>query len=201
MPSRIKKSIWAILILLLVVAIGALFSSAMLKEEVQPASEVNKEHYWFVLHRQSNIEELFFGIPGDRANSKLIKNFVVKTGIPNKRPTPLPSLLGREYWLITKKESSAENPETAPYFLTLDIPAPSDPPYGPSPYTECNGEQCDWILPGAFGLHGSGGNPSKLSQEDPGSSGCIRHTDQEITYLYNLLDPENEEIRYYIEDN
>jgi hypothetical protein len=36
--------------------------------------------------------------------------------------------LGKEYWLITKKESAKENPETAPYFLTLNIPACPIPP-------------------------------------------------------------------------
>ena len=67
------------------------------------------------------------------------------------------------------------------------------------PYTECNG-QCNWILPGAFGLHGVNGDLSRLSIENPGSSGCIRHSDEDITYLYNNLDPQKEEIRYYIED-
>jgi lipoprotein-anchoring transpeptidase ErfK/SrfK len=156
--------------------------------------------YWFVLHRKTQKEELLQGIPGDRENSKRIKTFQVKTGRHVERPTPLPQLLGREYWIITKKQPEPNNPETAPYFITLDVPAPSEPPYGPSPYLECNG-QCDWVRPGDFGLHGIAGNPDKLSKADPGSSGCIRHTDEDITYLYNLLDPNKGEIRYYIEDN
>ncbi len=155
--------------------------------------------YWFLLHRQSNREELYQGIRGDKRNSMLIQTFHVKTGIPGKRPTPLPQLLGREYWIITEKHPE-ESLETAPYFLTLDIPVSSDVPFGPSPYRECNG-QCDWMLPGAFGLHGVGGNQTKLAEADPGSSGCVRHKDEDITYLYNLLDPSKEEIRYYIEDN
>lgn len=83
--------------------------------------------------------------------------------------------------------------------LTLNIPVSDTEPFGPEPYLECNG-QCNWILPGAFGLHGSGGNPEKLSSTDPGSSGCIRHTDEDITYLYNILDHQKAEIRYYIKD-
>ena len=159
-----------------------------------------KKYYSFVLHRKSNREELFHGIPGDQQRSVLAKTFVVKTGIPNQRPTPLPKLVGKEYWIIIEKHPEPENPETAPYFLTLNIPAPTGPPYGPKPYTECNG-QCDWVMPGDFGLHGIGGNPQKLSTEDKGSSGCIRHKDEDITYLYNLLDVENNEVRYYVEDN
>lgn len=155
--------------------------------------------YWFVLHRKSNEEYLYKGIPGEQGKSEVVKVFTVKTGIPKERPTPLPKLVGKQYWLITKKESSKENPETAPYFLTLNIPAPSEEPFGPRPYEECNG-QCQWVLPGLFGLHGINGDVSRLSEENLGSSGCIRHTDNDITYLYNLLDPKHEEIRYYIED-
>ncbi len=164
--------------------------------------------YWFILHRKSNKELLYIGTPGDIQESKLVKTFKVKTGIPNERPTPLPKIMGKEYWLITTKESSAENPETAPYFLTLNIPAPDVIPFGPEPYLECGrmptspdqGEQCQWELPGAFGLHGVNGDLSRLSNDNPGSSGCIRHRDEDITYLYDLLDPEKEDIRYYIKD-
>lgn len=159
-----------------------------------------KSSYWLLLHRKSNKEFLLYGVPGMEKQSIIKKTFKVKTGIPGERPTPLPKLLGREYWLITKKESSAENPETAPYFLTLDIPAPESEPFGPAPYKECAGEQCNWILPGAFGLHGINGDNSRLTAENPGSSGCVRHTDEDITYLYNLFDPEKEQIRYYIRD-
>jgi len=152
-----------------------------------------------LLERKSNREFLYFGIPGDTAKSRRERIFRVKTGIPGERPTPLPQLLGREYWLITKKYSSDENPETAPYFLELDIPVGENAPFGPIPYLECDG-QCDWIVPGAFGLHGSNGDPSRLSDENPGSSGCIRHKDEDIRYLYNLLTPENKRVRYYVED-
>lgn len=158
------------------------------------------EAHWFELQRQSNIENLYFGVPGDKEKSTHLRSFRVKTGIPGERPTPLPELVGREYWIITAKQPELNNPETAPYFITLDVPAPTEEPYGPVPYEECNGEQCHWILPGAFGLHGTGGNPDKLADWDLGSSGCIRHSDEEITYLYNLLEPDKEEIRYYIVD-
>jgi hypothetical protein len=112
----------------------------------------------------------------------------------------LPQLLGKKYWLITKKFDTRNNPETSPYFLELNVPAPAVAPYGPSPYTECNGSQCNWQLPGPFGLHGINGDLTRLDSDNPGSSGCIRHTDEDITYLYNLLDPIKNEIRYYIKD-
>lgn len=152
-----------------------------------------------MLHRKSNQEFLYQDEPGDIDKSQRRRSFKVKTGISGERPTPLPQLLGREYWIITDKIESLDNPETSPYFLTLNIPVSEEEPFGPTPYLECNG-QCNWILPGAFGLHGSGGNPEKLSTQDPGSSGCIRHSDEDITYLYNTLNPKTEEIRYFIID-
>lgn len=175
-----------------------IFFSESPKKEVKVARTETRAH-WLVLYRKSNYEELYFGLPGNKKESTLIKRFIVKTGIPGERPTPLPGKLGREYWVITDEYADFENPETAPYFLTLNIPVSADEPYGPSPYNECNG-QCNWVLPGAFGLHGTGGNPDKLSPQDPGSSGCIRHADEDITYLYDLLDPQKEEVRYYIQD-
>jgi len=155
--------------------------------------------YWLLLHRKSNVEFLYSGLHGQKDKSTLVKTFTVKTGVPGQSPTPLPNLLGKEYWIITNKESSEENPETAPYFLTLDVPATDDYPFGPTPYNECSGE-CNWQIPGHFGLHGINGDEQKLSNEDPGSSGCIRHKDEDIAYLYNLIDPEKDEVRYYIED-
>lgn len=184
----------------------ALYLSPSTKSEQTIAS---KKSHWFVLHRKSGKEFLYYGTIGEANNSKLVRTFQVKPGISGFSPTPLPSLLGRDYWLVTKKESSANNPETAPYFLTLDVPVTQDWPYGPVPYEECSGPaspsgslggQCDWVLPGYFGLHGINGNASKLSKDDPGSSGCVRHNDEDITYLFNLLNPEKEEIRYYIKD-
>lgn len=152
-----------------------------------------------MLHRTSNKEMLYKGIPGDVSRSVLVKSFIVKSGSPGKRPTPLPHLIGRKYWKIIGKKKVENNPETAPYFLTLDIPGSQKSPYGPVPYLECNG-QCNWVLPGAFGLHGVNGDTTRLSDTNAGSSGCIRHTDEDITYLYHLLDPAREEIRYYIQD-
>ncbi len=162
-------------------------------------SKQQKYSYWLLLHRKSNVEFLYFGEPGNANSSQLIKIFKVKTGVPNQKPTPLPKLLGREYWLITKKEESFENPETSPYFLTLDIPVSEQEPFGPMPYSECEGE-CNWEIPGSFGLHGVGGDESRLSSENLGSSGCIRHKDEDIAYLYNTLNPDKTEIRYYIKD-
>lgn len=187
-------------LLILVVLLGSyLFNDNYSSKSLEVLSSNTKTSYWLLLHRKSNVEFLYSGVPGEKDKSTLIKTFIVKTGIPGQSPTPLPKLLGRQYWLITSKESSEENPETAPYFLTLDIPVSEEYPFGPTPYSECNGE-CNWQIPGYFGLHGVNGNEEKLSNEDPGSSGCIRHTDSDIIYLYNLLDPEKEEIRYYIED-
>ena len=212
-----KKIIILLLgISILVAVFLGIYKSSELQQDM-PSKKV-QQSYWFVLHRKANSEEMLYGEAGNRENSRIVKNFVVKTGIPGERPTPLPKLVGREYWKIVKKESSADNPETAPYFLTLDIPAPSVPPYGPSPYEECDvnardvqtepsedssfqGAQCNWILPGAFGLHGVNGDMSRLGEENIGSSGCIRHRDEDIIYLYNLLELNGNEIRYYVEDN
>lgn len=192
-----KKKI-VILIILLIPLFG-LFAVDSFKPSEQTNISTPQKSHWLILHRKTGKEFLYYGVLGDRNNSKIVRTFQVKPGVAGESPTPLPSLLGRKYWLITKKESSADNPETAPYFLTLDIPATGEFPYGPDPYPECNGE-CDWILPGYFGLHGVNGNNSKLSTEDLGSSGCVRHSDEDITYLFNLLEPEKEEIRFYIED-
>jgi lipoprotein-anchoring transpeptidase ErfK/SrfK len=176
------------------------------KSEVKGESIIaSKESHWFILHRKSNIEFLYYGAPGDVNNSKIVRKFQVKTGA-SWSPTPLPELVDRKYWKIVKKESSEDNPDTAPYFLQLDIPSDENWPYGPVPYEECkdinSGEniQCDWVQPGYFGLHGTGGQIAKLGSDNLGSSGCIRHKDEDITYLYNLLNPEKEEIRYYIQD-
>jgi len=165
--------------------------------QVLPAKR--EASYWMVLHRRSNDEYLYLGEPGNRDASQMVKRFVVKSGEPGKKPTPLPQLVGRDYWLIINKWESPDNPETAPYFLQLDIPGGEDEPYGPVPYLECSG-QCNWELPGYFGLHGVNGNEERLSVTDSGSSGCVRHNDADITYLYNLFDPTQTEIRYYIED-
>lgn len=189
-------SLFVLMFILITLGFFTIYWQSFLPQEKKNTQNT----YWFVLHRKSQTEELFQGIPGNKKQSKLVKTFQVKTGRPGERPTPLPQLLGREYWIIIKKHPEPNNPETAPYFITLDVPAPSEPPYGPSPYLECNG-QCDWVRPGDFGLHGVAGQPERLTEKDPGSSGCIRHSDEDITYLYNLLEPEKEEIRYYVEDN
>jgi hypothetical protein len=201
-----KKTLNSALIFLtlIVIVVVQLFTQKP-NHVLQSNAQAQKDSYWFELQRGANIENLYKGTPGDKSKSEHIKSFKVKTGIPGERPTPLPKLVGKEYWIITDKQPQPDNPETAPYFLTLNIPAPDEEPYGPVPYTECSGSasagpdgQCSWVLPGAFGLHGTGGNPAKISDTDPGSSGCIRHSDEDISYLYNLLDPANQEIRYYI---
>ena len=60
--------------------------------------QVQKQSYWFLLWRKSNVELLYRGISGDASKSELVKVFTVKTGIPGEKPTPLPKLLGKGYW-------------------------------------------------------------------------------------------------------
>lgn len=196
--SSLKRFLPIVFSLLILVALF----SFLIKNEEKNLSNVNKggQIHWFLLDRKSGQEELYYGLSGEKENSRLIKTFAVKTGVPGKSPTPLPSLLGKDYWVLVDEWQETENSETGPYFLQLNIDAPSQWPYGPVPYLECDG-QCDWVKPGYFGLHGTGGDPTRLSGQDPGSSGCVRHSDSDITYLYNLLDPKNEEIRYYVQDN
>ena len=201
-----KNKIFVLSILIISLFLVSSFLNIQNPQVLSEQTQITaSQSYWFILHRKSGNEYLYYGTAGDINNSKIMRSFQVKTGAPWS-PTPLPALLGREYWLITAKESSQDNPETAPYFLQLDVPVTEEWPYGPVPYEECNdvftGEkiQCDWILPGYFGLHGINGNSSKLGKNDLGSSGCIRHSDDDITYLYNLLDPKAQEIRYYIKD-
>lgn len=170
-------------------------------------TEEAEKSYWFVLHRQSLREELYFGIPGNFEDSGAPKRvFDVRVGLPGKKPTPLPQLHGKDYWLITAKKP-ANSDETRPYFLTLNIPYDSEFA-GPEDYYECGpsgNEQCDWIVPGEFGLHGINGVTGRIDGTAPEntrwSSGCVRHYDDDITYLYNLLDPYSNEIRYYVQDN
>lgn len=161
--------------------------------------EKGQNTYWFHLVRGENIEYLYRGIPGDAAKSQLVKTFQVKVGTPGESPTPLPGLVGKRYWTIIDKYSSAENPETAPYFLELDVPGWDTEPYGPTPYEECNG-QCFWRLPGEFGLHGVNGDLTRLSEENIGSSGCVRHSDEDITYLYGIIKIEDK-VRYYVTED
>ncbi len=193
-----KSAIITLTLLIIIAILG--FQNYPDSKKSAPKQYPPQASYWLFLHRKSNQEFLYSGTPGDLKQSQLIKTFTVKTGIPGQRPTPLPDLVGRQYWKIIDKKENFQNQETAPYFLTLDIPAPADPPFGPTPYLECNG-QCNWIVQGDFGLHGVAGDNNRLSSENPGSSGCIRHKDEDITYLYNLLDPTKEEIRYYIQDD
>ncbi len=193
MRSRFFQLIFVLVLITLGIILAGVF-----KKDVQAPTIPEKTH-WLLLHRKSNIEYLYLGIPGDKDKSKLVRTFQVKSGIPGERPTPLPQLVGRKYWNIIGKVETKDEPETAPYFLILDIPYSEEYPFGPTPYLECNG-QCDWILPGSFGLHGINGDSSRLVKDNPGSSGCVRHTNEDISYLYNLFDPEKEDIRYYIED-
>jgi lipoprotein-anchoring transpeptidase ErfK/SrfK len=192
--SKFFVRLFSLLILLFIVN---LFFPAKQKTEIS-ITEVKAE-YWILLKRKSNLEHLYYGVPGKINTSTLVKQFKVKTGIPGKKPTPLPSLLNKSYWLIIDKYETQNNEETAPYFLKLNIPISTKPPYGPSPYLECNG-QCNWEVPGPFGLHGVNNDPSKLSTSNPGSSGCIRHTNKDIIYLYKLLKPKENKVRYYIVD-
>ena len=127
----IKKQILIVIgVFIVLLSLGVLVVTQNMTLKSQQTEVVKKqEQHWFILHRKSQKEDLYFGIPGDANKSKLVKTFTVKTGIPGERPTPLPKLMGREYWLLVEKHPEVDNPETAPYFMTLDVPAPSDPPY------------------------------------------------------------------------
>ena len=197
------KEMFLVGVLILLVTFISLFQLVQMKKRIIPGSgseTSEKKEYWLLLHRKSNIEKLFLGEPGDQERSGVVKMFNVKVGIPGERPTPLPQLLGRKYWIIDDKFDASQYPETAPYFLKLDVPVTDEYPFCPVPYNECEGGQCNWELPGSFGLHGINGDSSRLSVDNPGSSGCIRHNDEDITYLYKLINPEDK-VRYYIEDN
>jgi lipoprotein-anchoring transpeptidase ErfK/SrfK len=88
-----------------------------------------------------------------------------------------------------------------PDFLVLNIDYQNEF-NGPIGYDECgdsHNAQCFWPTPGEFGLHGVGDTPSRLS--DSGSSGCVRHSNEAITSIYNLLKNETGEIRYYINND
>jgi lipoprotein-anchoring transpeptidase ErfK/SrfK len=199
--ERLKQTKLVLLIASVAILLSlGLFSLSTISTTQKAVNAAKTEQkYWLLLQRRSNQEFLYKGVPGDEKQSKLLRTFIVKPGVPGEKPTPLPELIGRQYWLITKKMDTSENPETAPYFLELDVPVGDTEPFGPQPYLECDG-QCNWVLPGAFGLHGVNGDGTRLSSENTGSSGCVRHTDSDITYLYNLLDPQKEPVRYYIQD-
>lgn len=187
-----------ILVLLTTIGVGiVLFLEQPRRKEPKPLN-TKIESYWLVLHRKSNIEKLYQGPPGSVSKSKLIKTLKVNDGVEKQTPTPLHTLVGRNYWIVNDKEMPVDDPTLGPHFLTLDVPVTGEWPYGPVPYEECDG-QCDWMLPGYFGLHGIGGDSTKLT--DAGSSGCVRHKDEDISYLYKTLDPKKQEIRYYVEDN
>lgn len=164
----------------------------------QATQPEDRNQYWFLLRRHSKKEILYLGFPGDEERSKQVAQYNVNPGIPGERPTPLPQLTGRDYWTITqiRPTTDSERSSLGPYFLTFDVPNSFSPPYGPVPYNECDG-QCNWVTPGEFGLHGINGDSSKLT--DAGSSGCVRHSDQDITAIYNALNGK-QNIRYYIED-
>jgi lipoprotein-anchoring transpeptidase ErfK/SrfK len=195
----IRQTFFIALLLIVTLWLGLSQIGGLIKK-AKVNSTVSKSVYWLMLHRASNKELLYKGIPGNVKKSTLIKTFTVKTGIPGERPTPLPQLARRDYWVIVSKAQAFDNPETAPYFLALDIPVGDVEPYGPVPYMECGGYQCNWQIAGPFGLHGTGGDPSRISPDNPGSSGCIRHGDDDIAYLYKTLNPDKQEIRYYIKD-
>ncbi|MDO8487149.1 MAG: M23 family metallopeptidase [Candidatus Curtissbacteria bacterium] len=153
------------------------------------------------------------GIPGG------IEDTIIKPGEPGYlqrwgHPTPLPQKVGREYWTFT-----GVNPNDPGIpggkFLILDVPPSGtgctnpDPNNkecgGPVPYIECGpnrDEQCNWGgKSGQFGLHGV---DATHTLEDTGSQGCVRHSTEDMDFLWNLLHdeiPKNRgQIRYYIQD-
>lgn len=193
----VHTRIFVVLLIFGLLLLGIFLDTAAKTEPaVSDAEKQVPSAYWLLLQRGAQQETVYYGTPGNTERSTLVKAMQIKPGIPNERPTPLPQLVGREYWNIIAAEPQYGNPETAPYFLTLDIPGIEDEPYGPVPYNECSG-QCNWVLPGAFGLHGVAYESSRLSDVNPGSSGCIRHSDEDITYLYYLL-KDSLPVRYYI---
>lgn len=153
--------------------------------------------YWFRLNRRENIETLNYGPNNLPQLSLMVWFFRVKTGVPGQKPTPLPQKTGRPFWLVIDKYQTRDNPETAPFFLVLDVPGTETSPFGPRPYRECAG-QCNWKIPGYFGLHGVAGVESRLTIPEPGSSGCVRHRDFDISFLYHVLDPRRNPIPYFI---
>lgn len=181
----------------------------------QETTTPSTDSYWFLLERKSKRETLYQGTPADTAKSKVIRSFQVNPGWPGQTPTPLSTKLGNPYWIITQYKINTTDEKKAtlgPYFFSLNIPI-NNPGrnclvngvatdcQGPVPYLECPdmpGSQCYWPVPGDFGLHGIGNDASRLTNE--GSNGCIRHSNEDITYLYNLLSSYNPEVRYYIVD-
>lgn len=171
------------------------------------STDQNARGYWFQLHRsragKQPTEDLYHGVYGDALNSDHVMTSTVNPGIDGKSPTPRPDLLGKSYWVITKKEQNQGDAINlmGPDFLVLNIDYQNQ--YnGPLGYNECGpsrNEQCFWPTPGEFGLHGTGDTSSRLT--DSGSSGCIRHSNDAITSIYNLLKNESGEIRYYISED
>jgi len=108
------RSILIIIITALVVGIvGGIMLPIIRRGEVEGVNTIREEkEYWLLLHRKSNKEYVYNGVPGDIMHSELIKTFNVKIGIPGKRPTPLPQKLGYAYWVIESEEKVVGNPET-----------------------------------------------------------------------------------------
>lgn len=167
------------------------------------------DNYWFLLDRLNKKEYLFQGPVGVRDRKYLVREFTVLPGLSGQTPTPVPSKVTptREYWTFNSATLKSPVGDISnggqPGFLKLDIPYDNSLG-GPVPYLECGPSgtsQCNWNTPGAFGLHGVDNNHPLT---DPGSSGCIRHNNTDIQYLYNLLsnvvNNNPNTIRYYIED-
>src|SRR5688572_16212552 len=105
-----------IIILIMIAGAGGIFLNKPKIQKVSLQSDQQKvaQNYWFMLHRKSKKEFLYQGIPGDLANSTLVKEFQVNVGIEGQRPTPLPELVGRAYWNLIAEYDTAADPETAP---------------------------------------------------------------------------------------
>lgn len=178
--------------------------------------------YWFLMNRIGKYEILYKGEPGVISKSKVVKVSRVNPGSPGKEPTPLPQKVGsQKYWLTTaglityRPENEDAYYKFGPYFIPLNVPTSYRDPvcaneakakgevtedcYGPK-YEECGAsgaEQCNWLTAGQFAIHGN----NRLDEE--GSAGCVRHMNDDISEIYNLLKAENKLVgtRYYVIDD
>ncbi|HRN70936.1 MAG TPA: hypothetical protein PLS49_07195, partial [Candidatus Woesebacteria bacterium] len=97
-----KKIIFLSLLIGLIGSLVLIQHSKGKQGEVAGVQEPQAQ-YWFLLYRKSGVEKLYYGQPGNEEQSALMKTFTVKTGVSGKKPTPLPQLVGREYWVIVEK--------------------------------------------------------------------------------------------------
>ncbi len=184
-----------------------------------PPAQTLGNTYWFLLNRQKRYEILYKGTPEKITQSQVVKISTINPGSPGDEPTPIPQKLGKKFWSLTgevrlhPQDSDPTGYEKfGPYFIVLDVPFKNQPDpscnnngttdcYGPVPYKECGpslDQQCNWHTPGEFAIHGN----DKL--DPPGSAGCVRHSNTDITEIYDTLNNAkaiNSNTRYYAIDS